>query len=318
MLRERAQFAPMLVYPTSPGRVWAVLSQALADAPLGGRGTRETVWVCVVAAAVILAASALRDSRPAKAGPARRRSDAAAFCLLTLTVGIPAYFGFMVALRYAMQPFYFLSLMAMAAACVDGLLAGGLRATARVPVAAGLCLIGVVALPSAWVVAGMRMSNVDLAAACLSRSVAPGDVVVVTPYWLSVSLVRYYHGPAELLTVPPVPELRFQKHLAFFRQLHDPHALDPLLSRLEQAARTGHRAWVVQMPWEPVNWDPNASPHEPPPTVWNDAAFYRYWNLQVGQTLRRAFDVTSATPVPLDAGGPINPFEEMQVLRVGR
>ncbi len=318
MVRGRAEFAPMLVFPTTAARVWAVLSQTLADVPLGGRGGRETVWVCVVLVAVLLAAARARLGRPSDA-PAddRRTRDAAAFCLVTLTVGIPACFGFMIALRYAMQPFYFLPLMAMTAACVDGLLARASQGPARVFLAAALCLVAAATVPAAWRVAGMRMSNMDEAAAAVARSARPGDVVLVTPYWLSSPFVRYYHGPADVRTVPPVPQLRFQENLPFFRQLHDPHAIDPVLSRVDLAARTGHRVWVVQMSWEPLNWDPDAPVRPPPSTEWNDAPFYRYWNLQVSRALRRAFGVTAGTAVPFDRGGPVNPFEEVQVLRLG-
>ncbi len=177
----------MFMYPTPLSRVWSVLTHALAVAPLGRPGPRDVVAIGGVGAAAAVACVALLARRLTAGHPAadRRRSDAAAFCLGTLLVGVPAYVGFLMTLKYAMQPFYFLALLALAAGCLDGLWGVVRRPARRLLLTGVLCVLVVGDVPDAWANAGMRMSNVDRVAERLATAAVPGDLIVLTPYWLS-------------------------------------------------------------------------------------------------------------------------------------
>ncbi len=301
MFRDRARMAPLFVYPTTASAFWAGFRHGLTTLPVGGGATHADVaWACGIAAAVAAAA-------------ARRRQDAAGFCLVVLAVGVPAYAGLLYALQGMVQWYYLLPLMAMAAPCLDGAWATVRQPGVRLVGVAAACGWAVVTGPDAWRCAGLRMSNVDLAAAWLEPLATAGDVIVVTPFWLAGPFVRYYHGPAEVVVVPPVAVGRYQRFDLLMQAMHDPHAIDPALARLA-AVPPGHHVWAVQTAPTPLLVDPRVPIPPPPPTA-HDRAFYFYWNQQVSRLLLHGRPTLTAHVVEFGpAGVDVNRFEQAQVI----
>jgi hypothetical protein len=316
MIRGRAVFAPVLVHPTTPALVYRQLCIALQSTPL--RATipiQKVIWATVVLAAVATAAIALllhylNPQEPSHTiGPTP--SDLIAFNLVTLLIGIPAYVCFLIALRNYMQAWYFLAGMAMVAGCVDGLLAP----TAHRPVrallwaftaaAAGYCFIP--ALHSA----GVRISNIDLAADAIRASAHPDDLVILTPWWLDQPFVRHSHGPAPLVTFPPMPDLRYARYDLVVQAMSNPAAIEPVLSQTTRALQTGRRVWIVNVPWASV-LTPDTARLTQPRSTWHDTEFFILWNSQLGQLLQRHSHIQA---IALPSFGEVHRMENVQLLQ---
>ena len=321
MIRARAQFDRMFVYPTSPARVLGALRYALTYTPVGTAAHGDVLWSAVVVAAVVVACAGVRRRRGGRTGtPAddgRPRRDAARFCLVALGVGVPAYLGFLLALGNLMQPFYFVALLGLVAGCLDGLLGGVVRRGRRAVVVAAAAVVAAATVPDAWRNAGIRMSNVDVAAARLRALVAPGDLIVLTPWWLASPFVRYYHGAGDVVTVPPMASLAFQRFDLLRQRMGDPHAIDPVLARVAAAARGGRHVWVVGVVGDVLFVDPRLRLPRPLPT-WHDREYYVLWNLQLGRALARDFDLAHATVPAVGVDADLSPFEQVQVYGLGR
>jgi len=108
--------------------------------------------------------------------------DVALFSSVTLAVGLPSLFVFLRMLSYPTEPWYYLSLLAVSAVCIDAI-AGSLihGNTARaVRLIAVLVLTGATITPALREV-NTRMTNVDLIASRLEQIADHGDLIVVNP-----------------------------------------------------------------------------------------------------------------------------------------
>ncbi|HET9225489.1 MAG TPA: hypothetical protein VFR31_02395, partial [Thermoanaerobaculia bacterium] len=165
-----------------------------------------------------------------------RGDDACLFALFSLPALALAQWGFLEILEYRPRPWYFLAFLAVAALALDVRLSSStLGRIARLG-AAGLATL-VLILP-ATTAAQTRMSNVDLVADRIAAEAAPGDLVVIAPWYMGISYQRYARGPAPWMTVPDLPD-------------HSIHRFDLLkdgrvdLGAIERTLRSGGRVWVV-------------------------------------------------------------------------
>jgi hypothetical protein len=190
-----------------------------------------------------------------------RRETTAARADLTMTVGerqvfagvilLAAVLGYWIFLHFAAlitSPWYFVPLMAVAAACFD--LSISVPAGPRwLCTAVGAVLIGTVgwSIPFAVRDLNCRYSNMDLAAAGrLAKEVSPQDYVVVTPWYLGISFNHYYHGPAAWDSLPPVADHgTYRFDLVPTTEAGLAQAGQPVLERMTATLQSGHRVWVV-------------------------------------------------------------------------
>ena len=98
---------------------------------------------------------------------------------------------------------------------------------------------------SAWSEIPTRHTNVDLVAAQLRARATKDDVIVMTHWQFAVSLYRYYHGPAQVITLPFVEDHRFHRYDLALREMESDYPLETAFSRISPALRTGHRAFFV-------------------------------------------------------------------------
>jgi len=270
-------------------------------------GFNAVTWGLTVAAAMILA-PALLCFRGLRAALGQRR-DAVVFCAACLVVVVPAYGAFLKVLSYRLEPWYFLAAMAMVAAALDGLFGSVRSPMVRVLVAgfaAGFALNA--ALP-VWQNVGVRRTNVDLIAAQVQRWAVKGDVVVMSPWDMGSTFLRYYHGQAEVTAIPPVPSLAYQQFDLLLKFLADRKAMDPLIRDLSEVLRQGHRVWIVGHHDFPS--DPPGPPYfqESPDPVygWLVPYYQKSWQDEVFYALRHNSREVILLSTPTDR--PVSHFE---------
>ena len=255
----------------------------------------------------------------AQTGP----SDALLFAAVTLTVGIAAYAGFLRALNYYTQPWYYITLVAFAACALD-VLFGAWPGAAKLQIslvlrsvrlAVALLFLCLAALP-AWTEMPMRHTNVDLLTARLQSLAVKDDVILVPDWECAIPLSRYYRGPAEILTIPPIADHRLHRYDLILRQMMTPDPLRPVLTRLEEVLRSGHRVFVAgTLPFP----DADDLLSSPPPAYrdaggrWHGGAYHSVWELQVGQLLNAHAARGGLIEVPIPNNARVNEFERLKL-----
>jgi hypothetical protein len=273
-------------------------------------------WFWILACAGCLVA-AVRAQRPRLTPWASaRQRDVALFCGVALAVGVPCYILFLRVLRYRMNPWYFLALMALMAACVDG----GFEAV-RDRRVARLCRTGFLALVIAltahrlWREASLRKTNVDLIAARIERESSPRDLIVLNPWVFGHTFEWYYHGSARWTTLPPIeiPHLEGDYGLLkLTRQMMSRHAVEPVLSAMAETLQSGDRVWwvgrlTIPPPGHEIG---EVDPAPDGPLGWDESRYHRYWGLQAGAFVGAHAARHESASVP---AGSVNRYEDVSL-----
>lgn len=251
------------------------IARGLVTASNGG--VAGPVWAAVLLAGFIVAWLAWHRpgvGAPGPEGAALFGSSVAAFALL-------GTWAFLKWLGYGVQPWYCLGLIALAALGLDS--ARGLAARARPAILAACVAVAVTLLPGAAASLRARQTNVDLVAAALHRSAKPGDVVLVSPWHMGVSIRRYYRGPAVIETVPPMGDQRVHRYDLASLATSSPDPLHPLRERTKTALESGHRVFLV------ASERPRSSRRRRAagaPGAWDSGNYSRMLTRQVAQVLR--------------------------------
>jgi hypothetical protein len=173
------------------------------------------------------------------------------FAAITLVVAIPVYALFLRMLGYYTQPWYYITLAIVVALTLDVIFGAWPQTAAPTQLAlravrpfTAFALLSLATLP-AWEEMPTRHTNVDLVAAQLRSQAEQGDVIVATHWQYAVSLYRYYHGPAKVITLPFVDDHRFHRYDLALKQMMSEYPLEPAFSKITQTLRSGHRAFFV-------------------------------------------------------------------------
>jgi len=234
-----------------------------------------------------------------------------------LIAGLGGYFLFLKALSYFTQPWYYLTLMALIAACAEGtlsLLARGAPGRIVTLLAAGV-LIAAVA-PSVWAVTLTRRTNLDLLASKVAESGASSDMIVVSPWYYGVTFQRYYHGKAPWVSIPVISEHRFHRYDLLKREMTRTDPMEPIRKSLQQTLRDGGRIWwigTLEMPPE-GSGPPTAPPAPGASWGWDDLPYYEVWTQQLG-ALFRAHTLRGG-PVPVPVEESVNIYEDIPLYRL--
>jgi hypothetical protein len=235
----------------------------------------------------------------------RERSGVALFASVTGVAAVAGFALFLLQLRYPTQPWYYLGLIALLAAAADAALVTSLPSRVARPLRIAITLLVLAAgLPNAWSALRVRQTNVDVVASQLRQETQPGDLILVNPWMLGISLGRYYDGPAEVATVPPMEDLRVHRFDLVKRHMETGAQMGPVISRLRRVLQSGGRVWVVGWLRTPEGPGPLRMPSVPPlpDTGWSMDPYQSAWTLQLGAFMRD--HATDAALVPIVAGGP--------------
>jgi hypothetical protein len=210
----------------------------------------------------------------------------ALFAGVTLFTGLAGFGGFLWYAALPTEAWYFLPLMALAAACFETGLPRTLHARAAVFGLAITTVIGVGYFARADL--GMRMTNIDLIAQQVSAQAAPDDFVIVSPWYDGITFNRYYHGPAAWNTVPPLADHASHRYDQVLDEMKTPDAMQPLYDKISATLRSGHRVWFVGAATAHRAGAPMPADPLPPPlkhSGWSDRPYDITWENQVVQYL---------------------------------
>lgn len=277
------------------------------------------VWVGLFAVAVLAGVRAVR--LPGQLGMSQTQREAALFSLVTLVVGVVAIFFFLDTLSYLTQPWYYLTLLALAGVSIDAVF-GAVIQTPRLRIArivVVLLIAGATYLPARGAVRH-RMTNLDLVASRLRHIAQPNDLVLVNPWYFGVSFDRYYHGPAGWMTVPPIGFHRFHRYDIMMRQMMLPDQTFPARQVTAQAGETlraGHRVFVVgwfELPSAAKPIAPMLPAPLPESDPWPANAYLTQWSLMVGDFLSQ--HSTALAQVRVEPRGVVNRYENAKLFAV--
>jgi len=290
----------LLEVPVGPREVLGEMART-ASAPVE---TLRWVWLALIGLGLL--------SGRGENSEDEEKRDARLFALLSLPLVILAQWGFLEVLGYAPRPWYYLPVLALAAAALDVLLAAStLTRTVRL----GIAVLAVLALAvPALSLARVRMTNVDLVAERIAAEAASGDLVVVAPWQNGISYLRYGRGTIPWMTLPDLADHRIHRYDLVKARMAEPDPLGPVLAAVERTLRAGHRVWVageleLPPPGAPV---PLLPPAPAARSGWQEQPYLQTWSLQLGTFLRD--HATGGGRVPVPWNGPINGFERLDLL----
>jgi hypothetical protein len=238
-----------------------------------------------------------------------------------MILGIIGYTVFLLKLRFFMQPWYYVEILILCAISLDGLLTASwpaLRPWGLMRISF-LVIMMILNAGSAWAEAHTRRSNLDLAAAFLSRNASPSDLIVVQNAWEGITFNRYYRGQAQWLSVPPINSQEVHRNDLVMAKMNQPEAMTPVLHAIANTLASGHNVWLVgSIPiarWKDV--PPGPTPLPPPPsempTGWWFGSYLEWWNQQVTTLLLDHAQLGKSEAFA--APRPVNHFEDVSVLR---
>jgi hypothetical protein len=301
------------------------------------------LWPGLVIVGLVVAAGVWATGRRKPETSSRSIPAAVLFATATLAVGVAGYAGFLRVLNYVTNPWYYITLVAFAA-CTLEILFGAWPAASKPRIALRVVRLAVallllcVAVRPAWKELPTRHTNVDLVAARLQHLTTKDDLIVVPPWECAIPLCRYYSGPAEVMTIPPISEHRFHRYDLALRQMTTANPLSPVLARMESVLRSGHRIFLVgylQGAGSLHNFLALPKPDQVPPTlppayqdadgywhggyraVWQLLGDYRtVWQFQVGHFLRVNAIGATRIDIPVPENANVQAYEEMELIVV--
>ena len=257
---------------------WHATIRSVADA-IGGMRFLLALAVPTAAAVVVALIGLWRETAAER--------DRLLFYLSCLSLMLITYYVWLQVLGYSPRTWYFVPVVAVGTACVDGLLAGTTLRLWRQVIA--LVCVGIACwlLPPTVGEARVRATNVDLVAAQLARAAAPHDLVVVNPWYCGVSFARYDRGPAPWTTLPPVGDHRMHRYDLLMSFMSRRDAVLPLLQRVESTLRSGNTVWLAGSFDTPPSGEILVVPPPAPDPVtgWADAPYLLFWSQQLGHLL---------------------------------
>jgi len=310
--------------------LWNGLRDALAARssanPGGASGPQIWIWIGLLLAGIIVAIMMQRTRLSQTPKPEvisnsanPERSDRALFCVTSMVLGIIGYTGFLLKLRFFMQPWYYVDILILCAIGLDGILTASWPAVRPWGLLRVVFLVEMMVLNAgpAWAEAHTRRSNLDLAAAFLSQNASPSDLIVVQDAWEGITFNRYYRGQAQWLSVPPIDSHDFHRIDLVMAKMNQPEAMTPVLHAITDTLASGHNVWVVgSVPIARWKDAPPGSTPPPPsemPTGWWYGSYLYWWNQQVTTVLLDHAQLGKSEAFA--APGPVNHFEDVSVLR---
>ena len=167
-----------------------------------------------------------------------------------------------------------------------------------------------------------RLTTTDLIARDLSQKVRPGDLVIVTPWYVGITFGRYYQGAAEWTNLPNVDHI--DHHLAYQQQKEkvmpwpSPQGIQQELQKIDDTLRAGGRIWWVgPLKLLPPGKPPLILSGAPDPRYgWSESAYLTSWQ-QIAVAKMQSIGV-NIRPWAIPRSKGVNPDENPAVFLVER
>ncbi|MBI5431417.1 MAG: hypothetical protein HZA52_01165 [Planctomycetes bacterium] len=307
----------LLPYLGVIGRVreWSMILEqevtlaSLGDKLVGSFGATSkvalAVWAVLAAAALAAGvASLVRLGAEPERRAARARAIVGAALLVLAPLVVVAFF---LRLSYPTESWYYVGLFAFAAASAELALGALAAAKARLAVLALACIALVGGATSAWSAMPQKLTVVDQLAARVTSEGKPGDLVVVNPWFLALTFDRYYVGPLEVLTAPPLEDRTLHRYDLIKRRMLETQVMAPVLERIGAVLAAGGRVWIVG----DLNPTPNGLPPlrlgapPRPGSGWSALADLFLWSTRLGDYLVAHTTTRQLVYAPGETGQPI-------------
>ncbi|HEX9047324.1 MAG TPA: hypothetical protein VF988_09885, partial [Verrucomicrobiae bacterium] len=236
----------------------------------------QLFWVwCILLAWVCLRAVAGLFSTVA--------DDRSLYAAVTIAVALAAFTAFLWLANFPVQPWYFLPLIAVMAAVLEGALPR-LEGKFRAPLWGGAASLALISAVFAVRVLNCRFTNVDSLAMQANALAAEKDLVVVKPWQFGITFAHYFTNRCDWDTVPPMADHSAERFDLLLAQMKNTNAMQPLLERAGETLRTGHTVWLVGGCGDPGGSNAPAPPPPPPlpRTGWNETPYRFIWASQLG------------------------------------
>ncbi|HMJ06245.1 MAG TPA: hypothetical protein VK474_08310, partial [Chthoniobacterales bacterium] len=302
VVRRANEWNVVTQMPLSLARIGTVLHRALSDPdPL-----MFWLWVGLLGVALLVAVISMR--RPAAA----QETDVTWFLLGVMIFTTAAYYLFLKLAQFPTEVWYYLLWMAVMAVAIDGLIVRFARTPwPRAALSAAALAAAGFMLSDGWQQVEVRMTNVDIIARRLNQSAAPGDLILVHPWFCGATFQRYYRGRAEWTTLPPLNDHALQRLDLFKEQLMIEDPIEPVLEKMETVLRNGGAIWLVG--YFPFSNPPRAVPTLPRPGLgpqgWQEGPYMMAYGMQAASFLQR--NAARNEPVALPLAQKVNPFEKL-------
>jgi hypothetical protein len=310
-LRHVREWDMLVRSAAGSGSLWLKLNEALS----ASGWWNSWIWLLLCVAGLLVLIHAILKSYSQKAK--LRHRHLFLFCGVAVIASIGIYLGFLGAVGYPTQPWYYLALMAVVATCLDALFDSLQRhrwaRISRIAVAVAIAVFSF--LPTLRQVQ-VRQSNVDLVAAKIHQLAAKEDLIIVSPWYVGVSFNRYHAGPQVWMTVPPIDSHKVHRYDLIKSQMTLPDQNEPVRPLLENIAKTlkaGHRVWVageVRL-FAPGETVPSLDPAPDKTWGWQDEAYTIMWAGKTTANLQ--FSSQHMQVIPLGFSGPVNRFENLEL-----
>ena len=244
-------------------------------------------WGC--AAAVVLLPVVRRNVQPTLSESSAERAKLL-FLGTALVVGAVGYSLFLYNAAQYFPPKHFIVFFGFSAVLAESLLQGvlGRYLSCRLLVLAAVGIACCSQVVPIWHRAGESESEMTQVARFLEEHANKDDVIVLSHFVLGMIFDRYYHGPAEWFTIPPLKDYRTHRQDLYKRRMLEDDAIKPILDRIENALKNGHKVYVLnpQFNVRPSAGGVLARPPLPD-TGWNMEPYQNEWNWQLNVFLSR-------------------------------
>jgi hypothetical protein len=247
-------------------------------------------------------------------GFAASNNEPQLFVAVTLLAALAGFGGFLWLAALPTQPWYFLPLMALVAACFDA----GLPELPKNFWPASFGLVTATALVAAmfsWRDMELRFTNVDLIAHIVASRANQNDLVIVQPWYCGISFERYFKSTTPWTTLPPLADHSGHRYDLVHMQMQNTNALAPVFEQIAATMSSGHRVWIVGWLDVPA---PDAKPSKPLPSPplkysgWSDTPYSIQWGAQVAMIIRDHCKNFGRAELP--PFGAVNPNEQLHLL----
>jgi hypothetical protein len=314
VFRRTAELAKLVYTQVTLGGIADGMRDAIAP---GGAWLPYAFALLAIAACAFGLVSTLRSaaaSRSADAGMDDGDRDAVLFVSCAALLALVGQAVFLLRLRFFVQPWYYVTVILIAAIAIDVVVQRGLPSRALRQAAAAVLAVLIAASGfSAFGAIDRRQSNIDLAAAYLQANARPGDLIVVYPWHFGVSFDRYYRGSVPFMTIPAVENHDFHRFDQLADLMRDPEQIKPGFKRIYDTLAAGNGVWVVGRPQNEVlpTFPVPVAPRDDDPSTWREGFYTALAGLQLAYVLNKQSPQVQALP-PLTAER-VNEYEDASI-----
>ncbi|WP_437186882.1 hypothetical protein SH668x_000249 [Planctomicrobium sp. SH668] len=236
------------------------------------------------------------------------------FSLGSLSLGVLCFLEFLNYLSYPTQVWYYMMLMNLCVCSIATIFQTFTFANAkrRKGLMIAACLFAVCQIPLDLARLIERKSNVDLIAKAVEANEKPGDLVVISPWYIGCSFLWYYEGKGTWESIPPMPEIKMHRYDWVQEAMTAGSPMPLIKKQIQERLTRGETVWILGQMREP---DPDGidipGPPPDPDTGWWSVRYQAAWSEELTEFLRS--HAAEFTQVDLQLNQAVMKFENAEL-----